>query len=142
MAHTKVPKRFTQLGTVLHRSLYRLSGGASRMFDMDVVLLTTKGRRSGKERTVPLFAVEHGDGWAVVASNSGHDQHPAWYLNLTAAGEGTVTLGSTKTRVRPRGADDAEREELWKQFVDRYSGYAEYQRVTDRAIPVVVLEPV
>lgn len=78
----------------------------------------------------------------MVASNSGHDQHPAWYLNLTAAGEGTVTLGSNVTRVRPREADDAERAELWTQFVERYNGYAEYQRVTDRALLVVALVPV
>lgn len=81
MARTKMPKGVTKLFSGVHTLLYKLSGGklGSTMSGGRIGLLTTIGRKSGNDRTVPLILVEHGDGWAVTASYSGHDVDPAWY---------------------------------------------------------------
>jgi deazaflavin-dependent oxidoreductase (nitroreductase family) len=77
----------------------------------------------------------------VTGSNGGHDQHPAWYLNLVAHPDATVTVGGRDVAVRARVADDAERAEQYPRFVAVVPGYADYERVTTRVIPVVFLEP-
>ncbi len=99
------------------------------------------GRKSGKQRTLPLIGVDHGDGWGVIASASGHDAHPAWYLNLEADPQATVTVGKTEHSVVARTLEGEERQQVWDQAVEAYPDYAEYQKVTDRVIPVLALEP-
>ena len=127
----------------VHRWLYRLSGGriGTKVNGFEILLLTTRGRSSGEPRRVALQSLEHGDGWAVIASFAGEDRHPNWWLNLQAEPMATVQIGRRSTRVRAREATDEERAELWDRFVAVDDAYAEYEKRTSRVIPVVVLEP-
>jgi deazaflavin-dependent oxidoreductase (nitroreductase family) len=128
----------------IHNSIYRLTGGkiAGRIGKAPVLLLTTTGRKSGKRRTNPLLFTRAGDGYAVIASKGGADQHPLWYLNLKANPRAEVRVGRRTRKVHARDAEGDERERLWREIVDLYSGYDTYQARTSRQIPVVVLEPI
>ncbi len=143
-------RNFGKVGTAslrltggVHRALYRLSGGrlGGRIRRSPVLLLTTIGRKSGEERTVPLMYLADGDDLVVVGSFGGAARHPAWWLNLQADPAATVRLGSRTLRVRAEAAAGAERARLWAGLVAMYPDYADYQRATTRAIPVVVLQP-
>ena len=127
----------------LHRRIYRLTGGkvGGRIANMPVLLLTTTGRKSGRPRTQPLAYTRAGDGYAIIASKGGAAQHPLWYLNLRANPLAEVTVGRVTQKVRAREAEGEERERLWRQLADIYSGYDKYARKTSRRIPVMVLEP-
>ncbi len=103
--------------------------------------LTTVGRRSGKERTVPLLFVRDGSDYVVAASNGGADWEPAWWLNLQAAPHGTVTVGKERVEVTGAAVDDADRERLWKQLSDRLDAYDGYQEKVRRRIQLVRLHP-
>lgn len=105
------------------------------------LLLTTTGRKSGKPQLLPLIYGRTPKGYAVVASKGGAPAHPAWYLNLTAHPEVAVQVGADKFRARARTASGAERSALWKQMAAIFPPYDDYQRRTQREIPVVVLEP-
>ena len=142
MAQTKVNKTVAKIFTGAHAKIYKLSGGriGDKMAGGNIILLGTTGRKSGDRRERPLIAGDHDDGWVVIASWSGHDSHPAWYLKLEANPEATVQLGTETHGVRARIAEGDEREALWRQMADIYSDYDEYQLVTDRDIPVLVLE--
>jgi deazaflavin-dependent oxidoreductase (nitroreductase family) len=111
------------------------------VFDRPVVLLTTRGARSGKERLVPLMRVEHDGVYAAVASKGGAPEHPAWYGNLRAHPDITVQDGTEVHEVTAREVSGAEREEWWARSVAAYPPYAEYQTKTDRLIPLLLLEP-
>ncbi|HEX9532459.1 MAG TPA: nitroreductase family deazaflavin-dependent oxidoreductase [bacterium] len=126
-----------------HRSVYRRSGGrfGGRVLGMPVLLLTTTGRRSGQPHTTALTYLTEGAHFAVVASNGGAPQHPAWFLNLRAFPQAQIQVGSMAHRVRARQATGDERERLWNRMVQLYAGYRGYQARTTRQIPVVVLEP-
>ena len=106
------------------------------------LILTTKGRRSGKPRSTPLIYQRHGDDYLVVASRGGSDQPPAWYLNLQADPEVEVQVLGDHFRARARTATAAERQELWPIMTAVWPAYDGYQRKTAREIPVVVLERV
>jgi len=124
------------------RWLYRLSGGriGTRVNGFEILMLTTRGRRSGEPRRVALQSLDHGDGWAVIASYAGEDRHPSWWLNLKAEPMADVQIRGTHARVRTREAAGVEREALWRRFVEVDGAYAEYEERTTRVIPVVVLE--
>ncbi len=144
MAQTKVNKTVARIFNGLHRGVYKLSRGrfGGKIAGGAIILLRTTGRKSGKQRECPLIAGDHTDGWVIVASFSGHDEHPAWYLNLEADPAATVTLGNVETPVRARATEGEERAALWDQMAEIYGDYNEYQAVTDREIPVLVLERV
>ena len=127
----------------LHRRIYRLTGGkvGGRIANMPVLLLTTTGRKSGRPRTQPLAYTRAGEGYAVIASKGGAPHHPLWYLNLRANPLAEVTVGRVTEKVRAREAEGEERDRLWRQLADVYSGYDKYARKTSRRIPVMVLEP-
>jgi deazaflavin-dependent oxidoreductase (nitroreductase family) len=127
----------------IHAALYRLTGGrlGGRMKQAPVLLLTVEGRKSGKRRTTPLLYSRDGDNVVVIASKGGDPKHPAWYLNLRDA-EAEILIGRERRRVRARDAEGEERERLWRQMVELWPDYAEYQKKTTRQIPVVVLEPI
>jgi deazaflavin-dependent oxidoreductase (nitroreductase family) len=108
--------------------------------DTTVLLLTTTGRRTGQTRTTPLIYRRHGDDYVVVASKGGAPQHPAWYLNLSADQDATVQVRGDRFKARARTASTQERPELWRLMTESWPPYDEYQRKTDREIPVVVLE--
>ncbi|MDQ6606378.1 MAG: nitroreductase family deazaflavin-dependent oxidoreductase [Actinomycetota bacterium] len=107
-----------------------------------VLLLTTKGRKSGQPRELPLIFAEHDGDHVVVASKGGAPEHPAWYLNLAEDPEVTVQVRGDRFAARARTAGADERPELWKLMNQSWPAYAEYQQKTDREIPVVVLERV
>lgn len=134
--------------TGLHRFLLRATGHrlGRQLGSMPVIELTTTGRTSGQPRTV-LLTVPARDPQSgaliVIASRGGDHLQPAWYLNLVAEPQvGVAAPGEHPVPYRARTADPAERERWWREAVRAYRGYAEYQRRTEREIPVVILEPV
>jgi deazaflavin-dependent oxidoreductase (nitroreductase family) len=106
-----------------------------------VVLLTLRGKASGKVRKVPLMRVEHDGVYAAVASKGGAPDHPLWYGNLLAHPDLDLQDGTEVTARRAREISGAEREEWWARCVEAFPPYAEYQTKTDRLIPVLLLEP-
>lgn len=138
--------RFTvQTMTGLNNVVYRLSHGRVAGHvpsGAPICLVTTVGRKTGRRRTVPLLYLPDGDNVVVVASKGGMSTHPAWYLNLQAEPRARIDLGGTQRAVLARSATDAERERLWPHLVAVYRFFDDYQERTERAIPLVVLEPV
>ncbi len=136
-------KKLMKLIGIAHTSLYKMSGGrlAGNMRGSEVVLLTTTGRKSGKQRTTPLFGLADGENWAVIASNGGHPEHPNWYLNLCDKTSVELQVGSETKRMRAETAEGEERVRIWAKMAAMYSNYDEYQSLTKRVIPVVVLRP-
>jgi deazaflavin-dependent oxidoreductase (nitroreductase family) len=105
------------------------------------LLLTTRGRRSGKLRRTALIYGRAGDSYLVVASSGGAPRHPAWYLNLAADPLVEVQVLDDTFRARARTATAEERAELWRIMTSIWPSYDEYQTKTDREIPLVILEP-
>jgi F420H(2)-dependent quinone reductase len=131
--------RMAQNGfTSAHAALYRRFGLARRIGNAPILLLTTTGRKSGQPRTVPLMYVP-AEQPVLVASNGGNPTHPNWYLNLLDDARAWVEIGGRRTEVVARTVGGQERERLWEQAVEIYPAYAEYQRRTERQLPVVVL---
>jgi deazaflavin-dependent oxidoreductase (nitroreductase family) len=104
------------------------------------LLLTTTGRRSGEPRTSPLIYAPYGDAYTVVASKGGSPAPPAWYLNLSVNPEVEVQVKDDVFKARARTAAPEEKPELWQTMASEWPAYDDYQRKTDREIPVVVLE--
>jgi deazaflavin-dependent oxidoreductase (nitroreductase family) len=128
----------------LHRGLFRLSRGRflGRVGGLGVLLLTTRGRRTGKARTIPLLYVDDAGDYVLIASNGGAELHPAWYLNLQARPDATVEIGGRKVPVRATDVVDPDaRARLWKRANEGYGSYDGYATKTDRTIPVVRLHP-
>ena len=107
-----------------------------------ILLLTTTGRKSGKQTTTPLIYENDGDRYVIVASKGGAPEHPGWYLNLRKNPEVELQVQSEVFFARASTAEGAERERLWKLVTQQWPDYDEYQKKTDRQIPVVVLERV
>ncbi len=107
---------------------------------MKVVLFTTLGAKSGKERYVPLMRVEENGKYAMVASKGGDPKHPSWYFNVKANPQVTVQDGDVVSVKTAREVSGEERAHWWELAVAAYPPYAEYQTKTDREIPVFVLE--
>ena len=104
------------------------------------LILTTRGRHSGEQRSTPLIYGQHGDDYLVVASQGGAPNHPGWYLNLSENPEVEVQVKGDRFKARARSATPEEKPELWKIMTEQWPAYDEYQQQTDREIPVVVLE--
>jgi deazaflavin-dependent oxidoreductase (nitroreductase family) len=135
-------KLFLKLASSIHTALYRATGGkfGGEVKKAPILLLTVKGRKTGKQRTTPLMYGRDGGNLVLIASVGGAPHHPAWYHNLKGE-KAEVQVGKERRRVRARDAEGEERERLWSQMVGIYPTYAEYQKKTTRRIPVVVLEP-
>ncbi|MFC9553299.1 nitroreductase family deazaflavin-dependent oxidoreductase [Rhodococcus sp. NPDC056960] len=129
----------------LHHAVLRITGGrVGKSFGkMPAVELTTVGRKTGQAHSVMLTVpVREGDTLVVVASRGGDDRHPAWYLNLQANPVVQLSLqGAPARSMRAHTATPEERARLWPQVTSAYKGYADYQKKTDREIPLVLLEP-
>lgn len=110
------------------------------VLDRAIVLFTTKGAQSGKQRFVPLMRVEEDGKYAMVASKGGDPKHPSWYFNVKAHPEVTVQDGDKVTTGTAREISGDERAHWWDLAVAAYPPYAEYQTKTDRLIPVFVVE--
>ena len=122
---------------------YEGSGGTEGL-DLEgqpCVILTTRGRKSGKLRKSPLMRVEHEGRYAVVASMGGAPKHPVWYLNLVANPEVTLQDGPAVFDLRAREVSGDEKAEWWARAREVWPPYDDYQASTARQIPLVVLEP-
>lgn len=126
-----------------HRVVYEATGGilGHWFFRYRVLLLYTRGRRTGKQRTNTLSYRTMGEAFTVVASNAGEDRHPAWYLNLRAEPRTRVRVGRRELEVVARDLEGPEYEREWDAWVAFDPSYTTYRRRTDRRIPIVVLEP-
>lgn len=105
------------------------------------LLLTTRGRRTGKLRRSALIYGRMGDAYVVVASKGGAPTHPMWYLNLKANPDVEVQVGSEVFQATARDATEDERPFLWEQMVSIWPAYDDYQERTTRRIPLLVIEP-
>ena len=126
-------------------ALYESSNGAegTELQGAPCIILWTRGRHSGTIRKSPLMRVADGAGrYAVVASLGGAPKHPVWYLNLTADAHVSLQDGPTLRDYTARVVEGDEKVEWWKRATDVWPSYDEYQTKTDRAIPLVVLDPV
>ncbi len=109
---------------------------------LPTLLLSTKGRKSGEQRLAPLIYGEHGDSVVIIASKGGMPTHPIWFLNLEADSTCNVQVGTRNFMAKARVIEGEERDQLWEHMTKVYSPYIDYQKNTDRKIPVVVLDPI
>ena len=123
---------------------FRANGGTvTGMFEgMPMILITTKGAKSGKTRTTPLVYSRDGDRFVIIASMGGAPKHPQWFHNIVAHPEITVEVGKEKFQARASVPQGAERDRLFNQQAAQMPNFAEYQKNTTRVIPAVVLERV
>ena len=123
---------------------YERSGGreANTLRDtgLPIVVVTSRGNKTGAIRKTPLMRVEHDGEYALVASKGGAPAHPVWYYNLVAHPDAKVQVKGDVFDVRARTAEGDERRELWDVMLALWPDYDDYQARTDREIPVVVLE--
>lgn len=122
---------------------YEATGGqeGGELEGAPCVILTTKGRHSGKLRKTPLMRVADGDRYAVIASMGGAPSHPVWYLNLLAEPHVELQDGPDRRDYTARVVEGDEKREWWDRAVEVWPSYDDYQAKTDREIPLVVLEP-
>lgn len=122
--------------------IYRLTNGriGGTMVGLGVLLLTTTGRKSGKERTTPLGYFEEGDEYVIIASNGGADAHPAWYLNLKSDPKVRVQIKDRQFSAVARCATPEQRKPLWDRLVKLSPQYGRYATSTKREIPMILLK--
>jgi deazaflavin-dependent oxidoreductase (nitroreductase family) len=127
----------------LHASLWRLTRG--RFVDgigaAPFILLTTRGRKTGRLRTTPVLYLEDGGDFIVIASVGGNDMHPAWYLNLKEHPEAEVMIGREWRRVIAQETGIDEKKKIWPRLVKLYPQFDAYQQRTNREIPLMRLLP-
>lgn len=125
-----------------HVRIYRETNGARGYHwrGATVLLLTTTGRTSGESRTTPLIHGVDGDRWVVIASKGGAPDHPDWYKNLLSDPEATIEVQADEVPVVATTAAGDERSRLWAAMTEVWPAYDDYQRKTEREIPVVVLQ--
>ncbi|MFJ4833557.1 nitroreductase family deazaflavin-dependent oxidoreductase [Streptomyces sp. NPDC088747] len=125
--------------------LYESSGGTEgttlQGSKMPVVILTTRGAKSGKIRKSPVMRVEHDGSYAAVASLGGAPKNPVWYYNIRADPRLELQDGAERRDYTAREVTGEEKARWWERAVAAYPAYADYQKKTDRQIPVFVLEP-
>ena len=120
---------------------FRANGGRVAQFEgRPLLLLHHTGAKSGAERVNPLVYLPVGDDFAVFGSKAGADTNPAWYHNLLAHPDTTVEVGSETIPVRVRVAEGEERERIWDEQKRVNTNFADYEKLTTRQIPVVLLE--
>ncbi len=126
-----------------HVRRYRETGGAVGHIWREgstILLLTTKGRKTGEDRTVPLIYAQDGDRYVIIASKGGAPEHPGWYQNIEKTPEVELQVKGEVFRARARTAKGEERERLWRLANTVWKYYDDYAKRTQREIPVVVLE--
>jgi len=124
--------------------MLKVSGGRypRTVMGMQPVELHAIGRKTGERRSTLLTApICEENRVVLVASKGGARDHPIWYKNIVANPDVELTINDRTTRMRARTASPEEKADLWPTIVGRYKGYAEYQRSTEREIPVVICEP-
>jgi len=127
-----------------HVWMYRLTDGklGGRIGKFDVLILTTKGRKSGKILSAPLGYFERDGGYIIVASNNGNDKQPSWYYNIKGnPADVTIQVKDKKMKVKPEVILGEARRPLYDWIVSLASNYGEYEKMTTREIPLVFLKP-
>jgi deazaflavin-dependent oxidoreductase (nitroreductase family) len=126
----------------MHLNLYLWSSGriGNTMRGLPVLILTTKGRKTGQLRTKALMYLPYGNHFVVIASNLGKDDHPAWWMNLLADPTATVQINVSRFTVHAREAEGDEREKLFQALAEKTPDYEQYRSWTSRRIPLVILE--
>ena len=123
--------------------LYRATGGrvGGSMNGVAILLLTARGRKSGKERTIPLVYIRDGSSYVITASAGGADKHPGWFFNVRSNPNVTIQVKDKQIRVVAEVAEPEKKSELWPQLLKVAPGFASYQQRTSREIPMVILRP-
>ncbi len=131
-------KTFTRINVVV----YKLSGGRlmNKLAGMPIVLVTMKGAKSGRTITIPLMHVPHEKGFILVASQGGAPKHPAWYHNLVKNPKIEITHAGRTQKLTARRVDEEEKATLWPTCIEYYPPYEQYQKRTERRIPVFLCE--
>ena len=126
----------------IHPKVYAWTSGrvGGQLMGLPVLLLTTRGRKSGLLRTKALMYLPYDDDCVVIASNLGQEHHPMWWLNLRSDPKAQVQIKGQQFAVRAREAHGDEREQIWQQLIAIAPDYDDYKDKTSRHIPVVVLE--
>lgn len=126
-----------------HVRVYRETNGEQGYIwnGSSILLLTTKGRRSGEARTIPIIFTRYKQSWVIMASKGGAPTHPKWYLNILDDPQVEVQEKAERYRATARTAESPEREAIWAEAIKHWPNYDMYQARTERQIPVVVLEP-
>ena len=124
--------------------LYRLTSGAigGRMAGLNVLLLTTTGRKTGQPRTTPLGYFKQDGNFVIIASNGGAPQNPAWFYNLKSNPQVTIQIGNKQLKAKAEVIDAQKRTQLWADLVKMAPAYERYTQRTNREIPLVILQPV
>jgi deazaflavin-dependent oxidoreductase (nitroreductase family) len=134
--------KMVRAGAAVHGFLYR-RGLARKMGQTQQVLLTTTGRKTGRQHTVALGAVPERDGWIVIGSNSGGAVHPNWWLNMVANRDVTLQVNDHVIKARMQEiTNPADRERIWNNVVASGKIYANHSKKTSRVIPLGWLRPV
>jgi F420H(2)-dependent quinone reductase len=135
--------RLARAAIATHVALYRLSGGkiGGQAQRMPVLLLTTTGRKSGKEHTTALVYMPDRENFVVVASNGGQAKLPNWWLNVRKSKQARIEVGRKRLRVSVQEANGEERERLWSHIIAYRAGHESYQERTPYPLPVVILHP-
>jgi deazaflavin-dependent oxidoreductase (nitroreductase family) len=141
----KIIKWMSHANVWLYRMTNGRVGGTWRIGSafrkgVPLCLLTTRGRKTGRPRTVPLLWMEDGDRVIVVGSRGGLPEHPQWYLNLQADPAVEIQIGASARKMRARTASAEERATLWPRLLEVYADFESYQAWTERKIPVVICE--
>ena len=123
-----------------HSALYRMLGGAGFM-NRNTLLLTTSGRKTGREVSIPLLYVEDGGRLYIVGSFGGSDTPPGWYRNLVVHPDVTAEVSAARGRYRARTLTSDEAKPIWPKLLAIWPQYADYQKKTTRVIPVIELAP-
>ena len=136
-------KTFIKIFIQLHTFFYKLTGGkfGSEMGKNKILLLTIKGRKSGLERTTPLVYMDHEDGYLIIASNGGQAKHPDWYINLKSDPQVSLQIKDQTFNAQAQVLNGETRTPIWERIVAEAPQYGEYEKRTDRLIPVVWLRP-
>ena len=136
-------KTFIKIFIQLHTFFYKLTGGkfGSEMGKNKILLLTTKGRKSGLERTTPLVYMDQEGGYLIIASNGGQAKHPDWYINLKSDPQVRIQIKDQTFNFQAQVLNGETRTPIWERIVAEAPQYGEYEKRTDRLIPVVWLRP-
>jgi len=135
-------KRVFQLFLRFHLFFYRFTGGrfGSQVQGLQVLLLTSLGRKTNRKRTTPLGYFMDSDRYIIIASNAGFDSHPAWFHNLIKNPRIMIEVGQQRLQVEASIVESKKRDLLWAKLVKLAPGYAGYERKTSRVIPLMALQ--
>jgi F420H(2)-dependent quinone reductase len=137
-------KIFLKLVLSIYVFLYRLTSGAigGQMAGLQVLLLTTTGRKTGQRRTTPLGYFKQDGNFVLIASNAGADRNPAWFYNLKSNPQVAIQIGNRQMAAHAEQADPEKRTQLWTELVKLAPAYAQYSQRTKREIPMVIVQPI